>query len=144
MEFAQRHPISDVCILVENLERSKRFYIDKLGFALRQDAPNFADFTGAGLTLALWEIDHISDNTGVSAKRGPGAHKVCVAVALARPEEVDECYEQLSARGVPFQAPPADYVWNARCCYFSGPDDELWELYSWLPGGPHGADASAQ
>ena len=52
MEFAQRHAISDVCILVEDLERSVRFYVDRLGFRPLHRAPGFADFAGAGLTLA--------------------------------------------------------------------------------------------
>jgi len=37
----------------------------------------------AGLTLALWEIDHISRHTGISNRRGPGAHKACIAVRLS-------------------------------------------------------------
>ena len=138
MEFAQRHAISDVCVLVEDLERSMRFYIDRLGFQLLHHAEGFADFSGAGLTLALWEIDHIAEHTGVSKTRGPGAHKACIAVKLASAAEVDSCYAELSAKGVVFQGPPADYAWNARCCYFAGPDDELWELYAWREGGPVG------
>ena len=136
--FAQRHAISDVCVLCEDVERSIRFYRDRLGFKLRHRAEGFADFSGAGLTLALWEIDHISRHTGVAAMRGPGAHKACIAVKLPSPDEVDACYEELTANGVVFQRPPADYPWNARCCYFAGPDDELWELYAWLEGGPVG------
>jgi uncharacterized protein len=137
--FAQRHAISDVCVLCEDVERSIRFYRDRLGFKLRHRAEGFADFSGAGLTLALWEIDHISRHTGVAATRGAGAHKACIAVKLPAPAEVDACYDELTASGVAFQGPPADYPWNARCCYFSGPDDELWELYAWLDGGPVGA-----
>ena len=136
--FAQRHAISDVCVLCEDVERSVAFYRDKLGFVLKHRAEGFADFTGAGLTLALWEIDHISAHTGVANTRGPGAHKVCIAVRLPSPAEVDACYAELSAKGVPFSGPPADYVWNAYCCYFTGPDDELWELYAWREGGPVG------
>ncbi len=34
------------------------------------------------------------------------------------------------------QRAPADYPWNARCAYFTDPDDTLWELYAWLEGGP--------
>ncbi|MBN9020794.1 MAG: VOC family protein [Rhizobiales bacterium] len=136
--FAQRHAISDVCVLCEDVERSVAFYRDKLGFVLKHRAEGFADFTGAGLTLALWEIDHISRHTGIADTRGPGAHKVCIAVKLPSPAEVDACYAELSAKGVPFAGPPADYVWNARCCYFTGPDDELWELYAWRDGGPVG------
>jgi len=136
--FAQRHAISDVCILVADVERSVRFYTEKLGFTLLHRAPGFADFSGAGLTLALWEIDHIAANSGVSAARAPDVHKVVVAVKLSSPAEVDACHAELSAAGVPFQGPPADYPWNARACYFAGPDAELWELYAWHPGGAVG------
>ena len=87
MEFAQRHAISDVCILCADVERSIRFYVDKLGFRLKHRAEGFADFTGAGLTLALWEIDHISRHTGISNIRGPGAHKACIAVKLPSADE---------------------------------------------------------
>jgi uncharacterized protein len=138
MDFAQRHAISDVCVLCADVERSMRFYIDKLGFELQHRAEGFADFSGAGLTLALWEIEHISRHTGIANTRCPGAHKVCIAVRLPSPEELDACWRELSAKGVSFQAPPADYPWNAYCCYFSGPDDEVWELYAWRPGGGPG------
>lgn len=138
MDFAQRHPISDVCILCADIERSIRFYVDKLGFRLAHRAEGFADFTGGGLTLALWQIDHISRHTGISNTHGPGAHKACLAVKLPSPEEVDASYRELAAKGVPFQAPPADYAWNAYCCYFIGPDDEVWELYAWREGGAPG------
>lgn len=137
MEFAQRHAITDVCVLCEDVEKSIAFYRDKLGFQFRNRAEGFADFTGAGLTLALWEIDHISRHTGVAATRGPGAHKACIAVQLPTPADVDACHAELSQKGVVFVRPPADYEWNARCCYFAGPDDELWELYAWREGGPN-------
>lgn len=55
---------------------------------------------------------------------------------LDAPGEIDRLYTELTAKGVPFQGPPEDYVWNARCAYFTDPDDTLWELYAWLDGGP--------
>ncbi len=140
MLFAERHAISDVCILCTDIERSIRFYVDKLGFRLRHRAEGFADFSGAGVTLALWAIDHISRHTGISNVRGRGAHKACIAVHLPSPEEVDASYRELSEKGVPFQSPPADYPWKAYCCYYTGPDDEVWELYAWRPGGAPGGD----
>lgn len=136
--FAQRHAISDVCILVEDIERSIAFYVDKLGFALKHRAPGFADFDGAGMTLALWEIDHIARHTGVPGRQGSGAHNVLVAVRLASPAEVDACHADLAGQGVVFTGSPADYPWNARCCYFVGPDGEVWELYAWHEGGAPG------
>ncbi len=138
--FAQTHPITDICFLVAEVERSIAFYTGKLGFRLRRRAEGFADFTGAGpTTLALWEIGHIAAHTGVSGDRaGPRVHKACAAVELASPAAVDEAYRSLSEVGIVFEGPPADHVWNARCCYFADPDGNLWELYAWLPGGPVG------
>jgi catechol 2,3-dioxygenase-like lactoylglutathione lyase family enzyme len=137
--FAQANPITDVCFLVEDIARATAFYVDRMGFKPRRRAPGFADFKGAGITLALWEIDHIASNTGVSARRAPaGVHKACAAMELGSPADVDRAYAELRATGVTFTNPPADYSWNARCCYFSDPDDNLWELYAWADGGPAG------
>jgi catechol 2,3-dioxygenase-like lactoylglutathione lyase family enzyme len=138
LEFAQRHAISDLCFLVEDADRSVAFYVDRLGFRLLHRAPGFADFSGAGVTLAVWEIGHISRTTGVSGAWDRAVHKAVAAVKLPSPAEVDACYAELSAKGVEFQAPPADYPWNARGCYFAGPDGELWELYAWHEGGAVG------
>ncbi len=138
MDFAQRYAITDVCILIKDAQRSVDFYVGKLGFTLNRRAEGFAEFTGAGLTLACWEIDHLSEHTGVSNARADGPHKVCIAVRLPTPQEVEDAYVELSGKGVPFYKAPADYVWNARCAYFTGPDDELWELYAWNEGGSAG------
>lgn len=137
MTLGRIKKITDVCLLVEDIGRTVDFYSGKLGFELRRRAEGFADFHGSGVTLAAWELDHINRHTGVSNQRSPrGAHKVCVAVELDRPEDIDRLHQELSAKGVPFYGAPADYVWNARCAYFTDPDDTLWELYAWLDGGP--------
>ena len=137
MSFAQRHPIQDVCILVTDIETSIRFYTEKLGFALKHRAPGFADFTGAGLTLALWERDHIAHHADVRVKPG-SASAVLIAVLVDSPAELDRIHEELAASGVRFLGPPRAYPWNAHCAYFHGPDGETWELYAWLEGGAPG------
>jgi catechol 2,3-dioxygenase-like lactoylglutathione lyase family enzyme len=137
MEFARRHAITDTCVLVRDLEASITFYRDKLGFALRRRAPGFADFTGAGHTLALWERVHIAAHTGVPVDLDAPAG---VVIAVEQPDaaSLDAAYAELCAKGVAFIRPPANYPWNARCVYFAGPDGELWELYAWLAGGAPG------
>ncbi|MEH2488599.1 VOC family protein [Bradyrhizobium sp. AZCC 2230] len=137
MEFAQRHAITDTCILVRDLEASIAFYRDKLGFALQHRAPGFADFTGAGHTLALWERTHIAANTGVPVDLDASAG-LLIAVRLPDAASLDAVYAELCVKDVAFIRPPANYPWNARCVYFAGPDGELWELYTWLAGGAPG------
>ena len=137
MEFAQRHAITDTCVLVRDLDASIAFYRDKLGFALLHRAPGFADFTGAGHTLALWERGHIAANTGVPVDIDASAG-LLIAVKLPDTASLDAVYAELCAKDVAFIRPPANYPWNARCVYFTGPDGELWELYAWLDGGAPG------
>ena len=141
MDFAQRHAITDTCILVRDLEASIAFYRHKLGFALQHQAPGFADFIGAGHTLALWERAHISRHAGVPVDPEASA-SVVIAVNLPDAALLDAAYAELSEKGVAFLRPPADYPWNARCVYFAGPDGEVLELYAWLPGGAPGKISS--
>lgn len=137
MSLDHLRAITDVCILVEDIERTIEFYEGKLGFRLRRKADGFADFHGDTVAVAAWQIDHIHEHTGVSGRRAPvGAHKACIAVNLPTKQILDDIYKELSAKGVPFQAPPRDYMWNAYCAYFTDPDDTLWELYVWGEGGP--------
>ncbi|MCA0434821.1 MAG: VOC family protein [Proteobacteria bacterium] len=137
MSFTLPMKITDVCVLVESVERAVDFYSNVLGFKLRRRAEGFADFHAEQVTLACWELDHINKTAGVSNLRAPkGAHKSCIAIRLGSPADIDEAYATLSARGVQFEKEPFDFPWNARCIYFSDPDDNVWELYAWYPEGP--------
>lgn len=137
LPFAQRHAITDVCLLVRDVETSVAFYRDRLGFTLKHRAEGFADFAGAGVTLALWESAHIGHHAGVAVTQDRPA-SVLIAVKLDSSDDVEAIYQELTAKGVTFTAPPADYPWNARGAYFAGPDGEIWELYAWLEGGAPG------
>jgi catechol 2,3-dioxygenase-like lactoylglutathione lyase family enzyme len=137
MTLGRAKKITDICLLVEDIDRTVDFYVNKLDFRLRRKAEGFADFHANGITLAAWELDHINRHCGVSNLRSPkGAHKACVAMELESASEIDRLYAELSLRGVVFYREPADYVWNARCVYFTDPDDTLWELYAWIGAGP--------
>lgn len=131
--------ITDICLVTRNLEEGVEFYTEKLGFQLASRMPGFADFTGPGAILALWDAQKIRDTTGVRADTdGGGGHQVMVALELDSPAAIDEMYRTLVDRGVEFYGPPKDYPWNARCIYFAGPSGEFWEYFAWLDGGKPG------
>nr|WP_192360159.1 VOC family protein [Mesorhizobium mediterraneum] len=137
MSLGQTKAITDICLLVEDIDRTIDFYTHKLGYRIRRRAEGFVDFHSERVTLAAWELDHINRHCGVSNVRSPKqAHKACVAMELESAGEVDRLYAELSDKGVPFVGPPGDYVWNARCAYFHDPDGTLWELYAWTGAGP--------
>ena len=83
--FAQTHRITDVCMLVADVERAIAFYTEKLGFVLRRRAEGFADFKGAGITQALWEIGHMAEHTGVSPRRATTRSRLSPSPRAAQP-----------------------------------------------------------
>ena len=57
--------------------------------------------------------------------------------------DIDAMFNRLTAHGVHFVSSPSDYPWNARCAYFTDPDDNVWEIYAWYPEEPkHDFDSS--
>lgn len=136
MSLSRLTKIKDICLLVEDIERTVDFYTGKLGLTLRRRAEGFADFELDGVILAAWEIAHVSAHTGVPNRPGRDGHKACIAIECDSPAELDQIYQELLERGIEFQAPPGNFIWNARCAYFYDPDGTVWELYAWLEGGP--------
>jgi catechol 2,3-dioxygenase-like lactoylglutathione lyase family enzyme len=128
-----RSSISDICLLVVDLEGAIAFYRDRVGFRLRRVAPGFADFFTGGVTLALWQVEHMQTHLGLPAQRGGG--RAMAAIQVESSEQVRGLYQQLSASGVPFVAAPQAYPWNAYACYFTDPEENLWEIYTWQQGG---------
>lgn len=131
MDFSQLHAISDICLLVQDLDRSVAFYTEKLGFTVTRRVEGFAAFDSRSVTLVVWETGHVPDEPRPTLL-GPRAagHRACLSVKLPSPAAVDAMHETLLARGIAVRRPPADYPWGARCCYFADPDDYLWEIYA--------------
>jgi uncharacterized protein len=128
--------ISDFCFLVKDLDRAIAFYRDQVGFKLRRLAPGFADFFTAGVTVALWQVDHMQTHLklppGIVSR---GGWRSMAAIQVESSERVHSLYQELSARGVAFAAGPQAYPWNAFACYFTDPEENLWEIYTWQEGG---------
>ena len=128
--------ISDFCLLVQDLDRAVEFYRDRVGFRLRRLAPGFADFFSAGATLALWQVDHMQSHLGLAPSAGPsGGWRTMAAIHVDGSDTVLSMHRELLARGVPFLVEPQAYPWNAFACYFSDPEGNLWEIYTWQDGG---------
>jgi uncharacterized protein len=128
-------PISDICLLVQDLDRAIEFYRDRVGFKVRRLAPGFADFFTAGVTLALWQVEHMQTNLKLVPRASSGGWRTMAAIQVESRERVEAMHRELLARSVPFLAAPQSYPWNAYCCYFTDPEDNLWEIYTWQEGG---------
>ena len=49
------YQISNVGLLVPDVQRVKPFYRDAFGYTLKQDLPAFAEFDAGGAALFLWQ-----------------------------------------------------------------------------------------
>lgn len=132
-------PITEICLLVEDVDRSIAFY-EKIGFRLsrRGDHFRFASFDAAGIKLAVWERKYVAEHVGLAAAdpKSPG-HKALIAFQVKNADDVDSAYEELIAADVAIIEPPRIFgAWNSYCFYFSDPDGNAWEVYSWGDGGP--------
>ncbi|MDX2149430.1 MAG: glyoxalase superfamily protein [Bryobacteraceae bacterium] len=81
---------------VEDMDRARRFYVDRLGFTEAEWGGD--DFThlqrgGAGLYLCLQD-------------QGRGAAWVYVGV-----DDAEKLHEELIAKGVPIRMPPTNFPW---------------------------------
>ncbi len=131
MDFDQLHAISDICLLVQDLDRSIAFYTEKLGFTVTRRTEGFAAFNSRSVCLVVWQSSHVPDEPRpLMHSMSRTDHRACVSIRLDTAEDVDRWHEKLSALDVPFQRLPANYPWGARSCYFTDPDNVLWELYA--------------
>lgn len=139
----KRPTITDVCLVTRDLDAAVEFYTTRLGYTLDSRMPGFADFTGPGVVLAVWDATAIREATGVPTQmEEPSGRGVMLAVELDSPEAIDRAHEELTAKGIACYGPPADYPWNARCLYFPGPCGEFWEYFAWHTGGKPGRATS--
>ena len=130
------HPITEICLLVQDVDRSISFY-EKLGFRLQRRGDSFASFNSAGMQLAVWESGYVADHVGFAATDSDRpVHKVMTALRVANADIVKSIFEELEAAGVATLSPPRTYdAWNSYCLYFSDPDNSAWEVYAWGDGG---------
>lgn len=131
--FGSQKAVTDICLLVDDIDRSVDFYVKKMGFTLRRKHLHFADFIGLGVAVAVWRLDHFLETAAIKEGALTGGRS-CVCVQLQNYDQLDACYQSLRASGVNFSREIIDLPWNARGAYFTDPDGTFWELYAYKDG----------
>jgi uncharacterized protein len=118
-----------IVLSVEDLDRSKKFYGEGLGFALEQDHPHFVSFQlGAGSSsLGLYERGAAAAEAGVSPD-GSGYRGVALHYIAASREDVDEVFAKATAAGGTVVKEAEAAQWGGYQGYFSDPDGHLWKV----------------
>lgn len=121
--------ISFVTLAVADLDATRRFYRDGLGWTPELDVPGEVLMFRAGpqLMLSLWERSHFEAEVG-TAMTGPGVAPITIAHNLATPEGVDEVLATADAAGAPVVQRAERRDWGGYSGYFADPDGYRWEI----------------
>jgi catechol 2,3-dioxygenase-like lactoylglutathione lyase family enzyme len=121
--------ISFITLAVRDLEASRRFYLDGLGWAAELDVPGEVLMirTGEHLVLSLWAEDGFEAEVG-PIRRGDGIVPVTIAHNVRTEEEVDAVLELARAAGADPVGAAERRDWGGYTGYFADPDGFRWEI----------------
>lgn len=113
---------------VRDFERSRKFYVETLGWkssGASQD--DVAFFQAGGAVFAIYPREKLAQDALTSAE-GSGFSGVTLAYNAASESEVDDIIRDLKAKGVKIIKEPQQAFWGGYSSYFADPDDFRWEV----------------
>jgi len=121
--------ITAVTLGVADVEASRAFYVDGLGFAHLGHLPGEIAFVqaGHGLMLALWNLAGMPAEYG-DVGRGPQAPPVSLGHNTASAEEVEALYRRALAAGATAVSAPQARPWGGTSACVADPDGFRWDF----------------
>lgn len=126
--------VSFVTLAVRDLDRSRAFYVDGLGWVAELDVPGEVLMFAAGdrLVLSLWDRDAFEAEVGGAVLDGPGVVPMALAHNVATPAQVRGVLHLAREAGAEVWG-PVEREWGGFTGYFADPDGFRWEV-AWNPG----------
>jgi len=112
-------------VLCDDMARMKTFYRELFAFPIDSESETSLAFRAGSVLLSLRQRTRDYDGQGVRPEL-PGVQ----LAFLVAPAEVDQCYQQLLAKGVTIVDPPTDQPRGHRTVYFTDPEGNLLEVYA--------------
>jgi predicted lactoylglutathione lyase len=128
--------ISFVTLAVADLEASRRFYLDGLGWTAELDVEGDVVMVKVGehLVLSLWDRDHFEAEVGpVGWQPGDGVAPFTIAHNVPTKAEVDDALATARAAGADPVHAAVEREWGGYTGYFGDPDGYRWEV-AYNPG----------
>ncbi len=118
--------ISAITIFAEDLEATKRFYVEVFGLPIHyeDDASAVFDFGNTLINLLKVEEAHGLIAPAVVGQPGVGA-RIQFTITV---DDVDATCADLVARGVELINGPMDRPWGIRTACFADPAGQIWEI----------------
>jgi catechol 2,3-dioxygenase-like lactoylglutathione lyase family enzyme len=125
--------VSIITLGVADLERSRSFYQDVLGFRpAPQSGGDVTFYQAGGVVLALYPRALLAEDARVAEAGGSGFRGFTLAHNVRERADVDRVLAEVASRGAWILKPAEDAVWGGRSGYFADPDGNPWEV-AWAP-----------
>lgn len=113
---------------VTNLEKSRQFYTEILGWQAAEASNDEVTFiqTG-GVVLSLFPRENLAEDAMISPQ-GSGFSGITLAYNAQSESEVDEIIADLRSKGVKILKEPQKVFWGGYNSYFADPDGNSWEV----------------
>jgi catechol 2,3-dioxygenase-like lactoylglutathione lyase family enzyme len=121
--------ISFVTLAVRDLDATRAFYVDGLGWTAAMDVPGEVLMIQAGehLVLSLWAEAAFESEVG-PIRRGQGVVPITLAHNVATREQVDAVLATARAGGADPVHDAVERDWGGYTGYFGDPDGYRWEI----------------
>lgn len=121
--------ISFLTLAVRDLDASRRFYLDGLGWTadLEVEGDVVMIRVGEKVMLSLWDRDHFQAEVG-AVMEGDGVPPFTIAHNVASTEEVDKVLAAARAAGADPVHEGVQREWGGYTGYFADPDGFRWEV----------------
>lgn len=118
--------LSFITLGVADLEKSKAFYNDVLGWSPFQDNGGIVMYKLNGMVLSLYPQHELMEDAKASDD-ARGA-RFTLAQCLRSQKEVDALFAHLQKHKVTITKMPEKVFWGGYSGYFADPDGHLWEI----------------
>jgi predicted lactoylglutathione lyase len=120
--------VSAILLGVKDMERSKSFYVDGLGWKVESDYKISVFFVSHGRTLVgFYSREGLADMVGVSPD-GSGFSGVVFNYVVRSEARVDEVMEEAKKAGAKILKPAAKLQWGGYGGSFADPDGYIWNI----------------
>jgi catechol 2,3-dioxygenase-like lactoylglutathione lyase family enzyme len=116
-----------VTLGVRDLETSRKFYTETLGWKPSRPQEGIVFFQAGGVVLALFPREELAKDAQISSE-GDGSAGFTLAYNAQSEAEVDKIISDLKTKGVRILKEPQKVFWGGYSSYFADPDGNCWEV----------------
>ncbi|MDP8969386.1 MAG: VOC family protein [Actinomycetota bacterium] len=120
-----------IVVIVAELDRALRFYVDLLGLPLGHRSGPYAQLQTGETRLALYERQAMAATLGTGRLTAPDPDAPGFELGF-KVDDVDAAYAELTAAGAAGVSAPTNRAWGQRTAYLRDPDGHLVELVTQL------------